>query len=1029
MKKFGLASILLLTISLFITGCSKDEENEKILSITFISDGYVVSDKEFSSLSTERSFESISKDGYEFVGWFIDYELKIAFDSNNWNEYFKKSKMNLYASWRKIMKNNVITMIGLADGLSIINPIFSWDNNYDDQSFQVKIMTNNQTILNEDLNITQFKIENDLEYDKTYVIEVCGKESGHTVQKEFTTIKVEDSSNDPITLSDPLMDNMVLQREEEILISGRGPKYKLITVEFGTEIYYCASNATGDFNVMVPKHQGSFNPIDIQLSSSETNFKKVTNVLIGDVYLFAGQSNMQWPTINSDYLPSDVTTAIDSNVRYFSQDVATSTEELSHVKNGKWFTASKEVKNYEYYSAIAFMAGSILGKDLKSENVPLGILSAYQGNTNIADWMSDDYYHGNCSTKHLYYNAMVSPLKNAKIKGVVWYQGCNNSASGGDYLGLLKAFFANYRNTFSNDNLPFYVIGLCCYDGDSGNNYDFSFVRESQAKACEEDENAYFISTCDDGNPNYIHPTQKRYICERVRKSILSSIYQKHYYAEGPSYASHTVDGNVVTITLNNAEGLYAFGQISGLYLAGEDGKYFEAVASIVDEKIVASSMKVANPVYIKYGFAKSPFVNIFNKDDFAITPFRTDEYNLNIDVFDYSESATYSNHPDGSLMTTEVVNENGNIGLKVTKQADGKGYGSIRLDKWGMIAYEPLGFKITIKGSNSGATISFRAVEGPSYEIWAYRIKDDFIGIKSFTVPISELTCILNKNDNLFNPQSISYIELMVEGSGSISFTLLEARFVTIKRTAPTSFLIANILEQDVSVNINLSKASFADKYRVVVSTDGINYSNPLFNEESNSLSINIDKTKFQQGVTYYIKAIAINELGETIATNSGTVFYLHDDQKLIVCNFDFLSDSVLQSYISSNMKVHSGLESTLNPEGGINVVSKGQGWQNFIFVIETGSNNGFNNLTFKGDFNNYQGQVIIQLVDANYQIFEFTLDLSKQISGDYSIPLSSFLMNKTSPFDGRSLIWISFNFNDSVGGSFLFDDCNLTK
>ena len=126
----------------------------------------MVSDKEFSSLSTERSFESISKDGYEFVGWFIDYELKIAFDSNNWNEYFKKSKMNLYASWRKIMKNNVITMIGLADGLSIINPIFSWDNNYDDQSFQVKIMTNNQTILNEDLNITQFKIENDLEYDK-----------------------------------------------------------------------------------------------------------------------------------------------------------------------------------------------------------------------------------------------------------------------------------------------------------------------------------------------------------------------------------------------------------------------------------------------------------------------------------------------------------------------------------------------------------------------------------------------------------------------------------------------------------------------------------------------------------------------------------------------------------------------------------------------------------------------------------------------------------------------------------------------
>ena len=283
------------------------------------------------------------------------------------------------------------------------------------------------------------------------------------------------------------------------------------------------------------------------------------------------------------------------------------------------------------------MTGSFLGEYLKDQNVPVGILSAYQGDTNIANWMSKDYYTGKVSTKHLHYNAMVHPLRHATVKGVVWYQGCNNSAAGGDYKELLKAYFANYRDLFDDEDLPFYVIGLACYDGDSGNNYDFSYVRESQAKACAEDENAYYISSCDDGDPTFIHPTAKRYIAQRVAKSIMSSLYGFSFLAEGPSYKSHTVSGNTVTIELNNADGLKSDGAIHNLLLAGEDGKYYEAEAKIVKQTIVASSDKVANPVYIKYGFGKSPFVNIYNKDGFSMVPFRTDEYNKNIDLLDYN--------------------------------------------------------------------------------------------------------------------------------------------------------------------------------------------------------------------------------------------------------------------------------------------------------------------------------------------------------------------------------------------------------
>ena len=215
--------------------------------------------------------------------------------------------------------------------------------------------------------------------------------------------------------------------------------------------------------------------------------------------------------------------------------------------------------------------------------------------------------------------------------------------------------------------------------------------------------------------------------------------------------------------------------KITGLYLAGSDGKYYQATAGIVDGKLMGYSDKVENPVYIKYGFGKSPFVNIYNKDGFAVTPFRTDVYNTNIDLFDYNSIDNYYSHPDGSKMNIEIVDGN----LAIEKANDGKSFGSIRLDKWGAIAYQPTTFKFTIKGTNSGATIAFRAIEGDSYEIWGYKIIDNFEGVKTFVVSVDEFSVMYNKQNNIFEPQKIGYVEIMVETSGKASFELYEARFV----------------------------------------------------------------------------------------------------------------------------------------------------------------------------------------------------------------------------------------------------------
>ena len=896
-----------------------------------------------------------------------------------------------------------------------VNPIFNWQSSTTDSSYTVSLSKNGSVVNTKDTEETSYQFSKILDSDTEYEFKVEGKDSHHTNSIRFKTLSNYNNTISIISLYQPYQNGMVIQRDMDIQIPGVGPMSQNITLSIGNDKYTTISDEKGHFEFNIPGREGSFAPTELIISNGATVKKALTNVLFGDVYLFAGQSNMQWPTKDADFEVEDISDLIDSSVRFFAQDVVTSTNKRETVKNGRWFKPDSD--NVSGFSAIATLSGAFLGRELKND-VPIGIVTAYQGNTNIADWMGPEYYTGQVSTKYLHYNAMIYPLRHTKLSGVVWYQGCNNSAAGNEYKDLLLKLFANYRDLFQVEDLPFYVIGLACYDGDSGNNYDFSYVRESQALACDADDNAYFISSCDDGDPTFIHPYKKRYICERVAKSISATKYGKDYYAEGPSYKSHTVDGNVVTISLNNAGGLRAEGEIINLLLAGDDGKYYTANASIDGETIKASSPMVDKPVYIKYGFGKSPFVNIFNKDNFSMVPFRTDKLNTNIDLFDYESTKNYYFHANGSNMNVSINNGN----LAIVKEADGLTYGSVRLAKWGAIIYEPQGFRFTVKGTNSGASIAIRFIEG-SYEVWGYKITDDFEGERTFEIPIGDITVLYNKQDNRFDTQKIEYIELMVETSGYASFELCEARFIEIERSAPLNFTISNVVENDDNVTIGISKSLFAEKYQLEIESDG----KIIHKDESTGELFTVDKSLFEVNVPYYITVKASNELGENMASNSGYVFYLKDENKLIISNFDFANQASLDAYIESSMSVHAGLTCTLADEG-IQITSAGQGWQQFIFKLNPGSADGMKNMEFKADFSDYKGEVVLQLADTSYTTYTYRLDLSSQKDGVFTINFNEFLSSGT-PFTTQTLMWVMFNFNDNAGGTILFDDLSLNK
>ena len=1015
MKKILYVSLFVL---LFIcASCEMGGSSSKKLTINFYDGNTLIESKEYSD---EVSLINYSKEDYEFLGWFLDKDFNEHYDSEKIDEYFELKSLNLYAKMELVMKDfNILIQGKINENEVVLNPVFTWSRFNGDSSYNISLLLNKEEVASLNTTKNYFQYNELLEENGEYEFIVKGSESQYESKVSFKTLSDYSNSINSIKLANPYSDGMVIQRNQDAVISGIGPVHQTIILEVAGDLYYSVSDEEGNFDVVVSARPASFEGVSINLSNGFGVSAALSDVLFGDVYLFAGQSNMQWPTKSSDYTATDIEKMNKSYLRFFAQDVVTSSVKLEEVKNGRWFVPTEA--NVQNFSAIATMSGALMGSLLKAD-APIGIITAYQGNTNIADWMGEEYYFGTCSTKNIHYNAMIYPLRHTKLTGVVWYQGCNNSAAGCEYKDYLLALFDNYRDLFNTENLPFFVIGLACYDGDSGNNFDFSYVRESQAMACAEDDNAYFISTCDDGDPTYIHPSTKHYICERITKSICAAIYGRNYYTEGPSYKSHSVNGRVVTIELNNSEGLYAEGDIKGLYLAGSDGKYHEASVQIANNKLVATSSKVDNPVYIKYGFGKSPFVNIFNKDNFAITPFRTDSYNTNIDLFDYDSIEDYHFHPDGSKMTLALNNGN----LKITKTNDGLGYGSVRLDKWGAVAYQPEGFEFTIIGTNSGASIGMRFIEGDSSEIWGYKIKDDFVGEKTFTISVGDLYVMYNKQNNIFSPQKISYVEIMVEAPGAATFELKGARFIPMERTKPMNFLISNVSENEENVSITLSNALFGETYQLDITTKGSAI--PVFSQTQLDTAFVISKELLQKGVPYYIKAIASNELGQTEAANSGYVFYLKDESKVIVCNFDFTTQEALTAYMESSMSVHAGLTCEL-VDDGVKIISGGQGWQQFIFKLDSGAGSGMSKLQFEADFSNYKGTLILQLCDTSWNTYSYTLDFSSNQSGTYVIDFSSFVKG-SSPFTTQTLMWVMFNFNDSTGnGYILLDDVCLLK
>lgn len=230
------------------------------------------------------------------------------------------------------------------------------------------------------------------------------------------------------------------------------------------------------------------------------------------------------------------------------------------------------------------------------------------------------------------YNAMIHPLKQFAIKGVIWYQGESNAARGFQYRKAFPLLIEDWRNQFRQPELPFYYVNLATFktDGDSNRGDGWCEVREAQAMTLDI-PNTGMVVTTDIGDPNDIHPRDKKTVGKRLAHLVLHDLFGKDIFCESPSFASMRIEGNQVFVSFHDiAKGMETknFDEVFGFEIAGEDQIFYEAKAYLKGNEVIVSSEHVSNPKAVRFGWrGDDSACNLFNSAGLPVIPFRTDEW------------------------------------------------------------------------------------------------------------------------------------------------------------------------------------------------------------------------------------------------------------------------------------------------------------------------------------------------------------------------------------------------------------------
>ncbi len=445
-----------------------------------------------------------------------------------------------------------------------------------------------------------------------------------------------------ISLPAIFTDHMVLQQKTEAAIWGTASKGKTVTVKTSWDRQNYSTRAGSDgkwlLKVRTPAAGG---PYTINISDGKA--VSLNDILIGEVWLCSGQSNMEMPLKgyrNQPVAGSNEVIALseDPGIRLFT---VKHDKDLSPRDNfeGKWKECTPE--NVSDFSATAYFFGRMLRKAL---DVPVGLICSSWGGTRIEPWISGtgireidwipapsadtngEFTH---QTPTVLYNAMINPMVGYGMRGAIWYQGEANRNQPEKYSSLMQSLVSDWRQTWGIGEFPFYYVEIAPFDyGPSGVNS--AFLREAQMKASAVIPNSGMACILDIGEEHCIHPSNKEVTGDRLAYLALANTYGKNGFEwSGPVLKDMKVEGNTVKLTFSHAgNGLTSYGkEIDNFTLAGENRRFFPAKAFITGDGITLFSPSVEKPVAVRYAFDDFVTGELFNTEGLPASSFRTDEW------------------------------------------------------------------------------------------------------------------------------------------------------------------------------------------------------------------------------------------------------------------------------------------------------------------------------------------------------------------------------------------------------------------
>ncbi|ULC60898.1 sialate O-acetylesterase [Flaviramulus sp. BrNp1-15] len=436
-----------------------------------------------------------------------------------------------------------------------------------------------------------------------------------------------------VVLPSVFADHMVLQQNDDVKIWGWANPNEDITIQpsWSNEVYKTKTNnqANWELTIKTPSYGG---PYTITIKGYNEIILK--DILIGEVWLCSGQSNMEMSASWGIKNMNEIEKANNPNIRFFNVPKVSAKSPQINV-NANWLVSTPETMKNS--SAVAYFFAKRLQE--KYENIPVGLIVSAWGGTPAEIWMPEHIITKdsilNVAANKLKpvewgpteparaFNAMINPLLGYNVTGALWYQGEANVGAK-HYEKTLSALISSWRLLW-NHNFPFYYVQIAPFEYGE-DHFGAAEIRNAQRKVLDISENTGMVVIDDVSTTDDIHPKDKKTVGIRLANLALKNHYKNFEGTiSGPLFKNVSFEKRKAIVFFDNSEGLYMKDNYSLFEISGDDKIFYNAKIKLKDDYIILSSKEVKQPKYVRFAWKNTAQSNVFNEANLPASTFTTE--------------------------------------------------------------------------------------------------------------------------------------------------------------------------------------------------------------------------------------------------------------------------------------------------------------------------------------------------------------------------------------------------------------------